>query len=223
MKIDLKSLKNLRYSLVFKFILTVGITLLLSMATWAYFNIKSQKERILQDIVANADRLGDTIKLGARSTHVLDGEAEVRGYRRLADRLVLALAGQYTQTGSLRSDRQLPQVYWKRYGGEGSVRGVGRDEIVTVGGGRIGINLRAELRFQTGAFGLVSFLDRANVWRHGAELKPSDLIHPSGMVDGYGLGVRYVVGFPFRLDMAFSDGFDKQHDMRIYFSIGQAF
>jgi outer membrane protein assembly factor BamA len=163
------------------------------------------------------------IELGSRSTQVMDGEAEARGYRRLSDNLVLAVAGHYTQIASLRSDRTLPQVYWKRYGGEGSLRGVARDQIVAVGGGRSGLNLRAELRFQAGAFGLVGFLDRAGVWRHAAEIGPADLVRPRGMVDGYGLGARYVVGFPFRLDMAFNDGFDKKHGMRIYFSIGQAF
>jgi outer membrane protein assembly factor BamA len=157
------------------------------------------------------------IKLGRRSTSVVDGEAEVRRYQRLSRHLVLALALQGTRTASLRQGRALPQVYWKQYGGEGSVRGVERNDIRAVGGGRTGLNLRTELRFQRGALGLVGFWDRANVWRHQKDIELKN------MVDGYGVGLRYALGFPFRLDLAFNDGFDPKHPMRFYFSIGQAF
>jgi outer membrane protein assembly factor BamA len=163
------------------------------------------------------------IELGRRSTYVLDGELEARRYQPLSDHLVLALAGQVTETGSLRQGRALPQVYWKRYGGEGSLRGVERNIIQAVGGGRLGVDLRTELRFQAGALGLVGFWDRANVWRHAGELSLADLGRPRGMVDGYGVGLRYVVGFPFRLDVAFNDGYDKAQTTWVYFSIGQAF
>ena len=135
----------------------------------------------------------------------------------------LAVAAQVTQTASLRKGRALPQVYWKKYGGEGSLRGVERDFIRAAGGGRVGINLRTELRFQAGAFGRGGFWDRANVWRHTRDIELADLVRGTGMVDGYGVGLRYVVGFPFRFDLAFNDGFDKDNRMRFYFSIGQAF
>lgn len=163
------------------------------------------------------------IELGRRSTYVVDGELEGRRYQPLSEHLVLALAGQVTQTGSLRQGRALPQVYWKRYGGEGSLRGVERSVIQAVGGGRLGVNLRTELRLQVGALGVVGFWDRANVWRHAGELSLADLGRPRGMVDGYGVGLRYVVGFPFRLDVAFNDGYDKAQTTWVYFSIGQAF
>jgi outer membrane protein assembly factor BamA len=157
------------------------------------------------------------IKLGRGQTYVVDGEAELRRYQPLTRRLVLALAVQGTRTASLRSGRALPQVYWKEYGGEGSVRGVGRNEIQAVGGGRIGLNARAELRYQRGTFGLVGFWDRGQVWHQVSEVKLSR------MVDGYGAGLRYSLGFPFRFDVAFNDGFDAETDIRFYFSIGQAF
>ncbi len=163
------------------------------------------------------------IQLDARTTDVVDGTAEVRQYQRLSRRFTLAMAGQYTRTAAVDKDRALPQVYWKRFGGDGSVRGVERDGIVAIGGGRTGVNLRAELRYQSGAFGMVGFLDRGNVWRRSSDYEWHDLIRPSGMVDGYGIGLRYVVGFPFRLDIAFSDGFNTEDRFRIYFSIGQAF
>ncbi|MEW6753633.1 MAG: POTRA domain-containing protein [Candidatus Latescibacterota bacterium] len=163
------------------------------------------------------------IKLGARPTSVVDGEVEARRYWRLSNHFVLAGSAAATQAGSLRRGRPLPGVYWKRYGGEGSVRGVNRESIEAVGGGRLGINLRGELRFQAGPYGLVGFWDRANVWRHAGDLDLADLGRPSGMVDGYGAGLRYSVGFPFRLDLALNDGFSPNQSYWIYFSIGQAF
>lgn len=160
--------------------------------------------------------------LGRHQTYVIDGEAELIYYQPLSRRLVLALALQGTRTGSLRRGRALPQKYWKAYGGEGSVRGVEYDAIQATGGGRLGLNMRGELRYQRNSFGLVGFWDRAQVWRRPSEaaLRP--------MVDGYGVGLRYVLGFPLRLDVAFNDGSlndeaDAGSRVRFYFSIGQAF
>lgn len=164
--------------------------------------------------------------LGRRQTYVINGEAEFIYYQPLSRRLVLALALQGARTASLRQGRALPQKYWKAYGGEGSVRGVEYDAIQATGGGRLGLNMRGELRYQRNSFGLVGFWDRAQVWRtpsHATLWK---------MVDGYGVGLRYVLGFPLRLDIAFNDGSlesdEKQRArlyqrMRLYFSIGQAF
>ena len=160
------------------------------------------------------------IKLGSRSTFVLDGDLEARRYQPLSwidDGLLLAVAARATQTASLRRGRALPQIYWKQFGGEGSVRGVRRDLISAFGGGRSGLNFRSELRYRIGDLGLVAFWDRAQVWRHRREI---DL---GKMVDGYGVGVRYALGIPFRFDFAFNDGFDRSRKMWFYFSIGQAF
>lgn len=157
--------------------------------------------------------------LGRHQTYVIDGEAEFIYYQPLSRQLVLALALQGTRTGSLRQGRALPQKYWKAYGGEGSVRGVEYEAIQATGGGRLGLNMRGELRYQRNSFGLVGFWDRAQVWRrpNEATLRP--------MVDGYGVGLRYVLGFPLRLDLAFNDGSlnDGSRRIRFYFSIGQAF
>ena len=163
--------------------------------------------------------------LGGSPTYVIDGEAEFRYYQPLSRRLVLALALQGARTASMRRGRPLPQDYWKEYGGEGSVRGVEYKTINAPGGGRFGLNMRGELRYQRKSFGLVGFWDRAQVWR-----KPSHATLRS-MVDGYGVGLRYVLGFPLRLDLAFNDGslsngFDEKQWWRrrhFYFSIGQAF
>ena len=149
--------------------------------------------------------------LGQHQTYVIDSEAEFIYYQPLKRGLMLALALQGGGAASLREGRRLPQKYWKAYGGEGSVRGVGHDAIHVPGGGRLGLNMRGELRYQWKSFGFVGFWDRAQVWR-----KPSQATLWR-MVDGYGAGLRYALGFPLRLDAAFNDGF------RVYFSIGQAF
>jgi PAS domain S-box-containing protein len=61
----LKSFRYLRHSLVTKLIVGVGIILLVLISTLAYFSIRYQKERLRKDIMAETERLGNTIKLGA--------------------------------------------------------------------------------------------------------------------------------------------------------------
>ncbi len=157
------------------------------------------------------------ISFKRRRTYVLDSEVEFRRYQPLARHLVLALSLHGARVASLRAGQEVPEIYWLNYGGEGSLRGVKRGVIIARGGGRVGLNLRGELRYQRKSLGLVGFWDRAQVWH-----KPGDL-SLRRMVNGYGVGLRYVLGFPFRFDVAFNDGFDPAQKYRLYFSIGQAF
>jgi len=161
-------------------------------------------------------RLGGlyAIEFGGRSTRVVDGDVEARYYLPLGRYVVWAQSGRLAMTRSLRKDRGLPQSYWQELGGEGSVRGVARNAIQAVGGGRVALNLRQELRFRLRAAGLVLFWDRGGVWRQGGRATWW------GMKDGYGAGLRYDIGIPFRLDVGWTTGFDTA---RVYFSIGQAF
>jgi len=73
----LKHITNFRYSLVSKLIVTVGITMLLGISIWAYFSIKYQKEKIIQDTVSGADRLGITIKLGTHYSMMLNSRDDI--------------------------------------------------------------------------------------------------------------------------------------------------
>ena len=155
------------------------------------------------------------IQIGGQNTRVFDGDLEARLYLPLGRNLIWAQSLRGGLTASLRKERALPQLYWKEYGGEGSVRGVGLNSIQATGGGRVGLNLRSELRVTVRDFGLVFFWDRAGVWRHTGQT------NWSGMVDGYGTGLRYTLGIPFRLDFGWSGGLAAQPV--IYFSIGQAF
>jgi len=59
-----KPIQNIRRSLASKLILTVGLTLLVTISTWAYFNINYQEKKLLKNIVVGTDRLTNTIKLG---------------------------------------------------------------------------------------------------------------------------------------------------------------
>lgn len=67
----------IRERLVFKLIVTVGLTLLLSISTWAYFNIESQKKKLMEEIVEGTDRLTTTIKLGTHYAMMLNSRDEI--------------------------------------------------------------------------------------------------------------------------------------------------
>lgn len=154
------------------------------------------------------------IELGGSRNRVFDGDVEARHYQPLGTRVVWAHAVQGVMTGTLRRESALPQSYWKEYGGEGSVRGVERNSIKAVGGGRGGLVLRSELRLSAGRAGFVLFWDRAGVWRQVSKAKWGD------MINGYGGGVRWDLGIPLRLDLGWN-GHNKVPSA--YVSIGQAF
>jgi histidine kinase len=71
------AIKNLRNSFVSKLIITVGLTLLVSIATWAYFGIDYQQERLKTNITTGADRLSNTIKLGTHYAMMLNSRDDI--------------------------------------------------------------------------------------------------------------------------------------------------
>ena len=73
----LKPIRNLRSSLVSKLIISVGIILLLIISTWAYFSIKYRKERLKNEIIAETERLGNTIKLGTHYSMMLNSRDDI--------------------------------------------------------------------------------------------------------------------------------------------------
>jgi histidine kinase len=70
-------IKIIRQSMVYRLILTVGILLLLSISTWAYFNIKYQKEKFMEHVVAGSDRFSNTIKLGTHYAMMLNSRDDI--------------------------------------------------------------------------------------------------------------------------------------------------
>ncbi|MDP3283305.1 MAG: PAS domain-containing sensor histidine kinase, partial [Desulfobacterales bacterium] len=73
----LKQLNHFRHSLVSKLIITVGFTLLISISIWAYFNIRSQKIKMMENFVAGTNRLSATIKLGTHYSMMLNSRHEI--------------------------------------------------------------------------------------------------------------------------------------------------
>ncbi|MGD9182691.1 MAG: PAS domain-containing sensor histidine kinase, partial [Desulfobacterales bacterium] len=76
----LKPFKNIRRRLVLKLILAVGLTLLIILSTWAYFNIHYQEKKLMQNIVAGTDRLTDTIKLGTQYAMTLNSWGDINQF-----------------------------------------------------------------------------------------------------------------------------------------------
>ena len=70
-------IKMIRQSMVYRLIITVDILLLLSISTWAYFNIKYQKEKFMEHIVAGSDRFSNTIKLGTHYAMMLNSRDDI--------------------------------------------------------------------------------------------------------------------------------------------------
>jgi histidine kinase len=70
-------IKMIRQSMVYRLILTVDILLLLSISTWAYFNIKYQKEKFMEHSVAGSDRFSNTIKLGTHYAMMLNSRDDI--------------------------------------------------------------------------------------------------------------------------------------------------
>jgi histidine kinase len=70
-------IKNIRRSLASKLILTVGLTLLVTISTWAYFNINYQEKKLLENIVVGTDRLTNTIKLGTHYAMMLNSRDDI--------------------------------------------------------------------------------------------------------------------------------------------------
>lgn len=73
----LKYYKYLRHSLVSKLIVTAGLTLLLTITAWAYYNINSQKKELMANILSGTDRLTNTIRLGTHYAMMLNSRDDI--------------------------------------------------------------------------------------------------------------------------------------------------
>ena len=72
-----KPIQYLRHSLGSKLIIMVGLTLLLSISGWAYFNISYQKQRLMDHVLAGTDRLSNTIRQGAHYAMMLNSRDDI--------------------------------------------------------------------------------------------------------------------------------------------------
>ena len=73
----LKLIRIMRFSLVSKLIVSVGLVLLLIISTWSYFAIRYQNERLRRDSAAETERLSNTIKLGTQYGMMLNSRDDI--------------------------------------------------------------------------------------------------------------------------------------------------
>ncbi|MGD2125240.1 MAG: PAS domain S-box protein [Desulfobacteraceae bacterium] len=69
--------RNIHSSLSFRLIFWVGLILLVCIAIWAYFDIRFQKEKALNVMVTDVERLGNTIKLGTHYAMMLNSRDDI--------------------------------------------------------------------------------------------------------------------------------------------------
>ena len=62
----------IRYSLVSKLVIIVGVAVVLSMAAWAWVNISNLKAQNMKTLTASTDRLSNSIKLGTQYAMMLN-------------------------------------------------------------------------------------------------------------------------------------------------------
>ena len=72
-----KSISGIYHSLISRLILLVGLTVFVSIFTWAYFNINYQKRIAIEGIVEEVDRLGNTIRLGTHYAMMLNSRDDI--------------------------------------------------------------------------------------------------------------------------------------------------
>jgi histidine kinase len=71
------NLNRIRQSIGLKLILSVGLILIVSISTWAYFNIKYLERKVIKNIIEETDRLSNTIKLGTHYAMMLNSRDDI--------------------------------------------------------------------------------------------------------------------------------------------------
>jgi outer membrane protein insertion porin family len=145
---------------------------------------------------------------------------QASGYRRLAPRVVLALAGR-AGAGRTFGEEPLLLPIPERFfaGGDYSLRGFGVDDVREEGGNAVLLGT-AEIRVDAGGgISLAGFSDAGNVYRLASEMTLSDLRYTAGV------GVRYKSALgPLRLDWAFKlDRREGESASHLHVTIGHAF
>ncbi len=70
-------IKQIRKRLAVKFILVLGLILLMSIAAWAHFSIAYQEEKLMANMTVGTDRLTNTIRLGAHYAMMLNSRDDI--------------------------------------------------------------------------------------------------------------------------------------------------
>jgi histidine kinase len=72
-----KQLTKKRHSLVLKIIVSVGVILLLSFSTLAFFHSRQYKKKVMADILADCDRLSEAILLGTHYAMMFNARDDI--------------------------------------------------------------------------------------------------------------------------------------------------
>ncbi|MCP4023238.1 MAG: HAMP domain-containing protein, partial [Desulfobacteraceae bacterium] len=72
-----KKYRFFRMSIVAKLIISTGISLLLVISAWAYFNINYQNENLMKHVITDTDRLTETIRLGTHYAMTLNSRDDI--------------------------------------------------------------------------------------------------------------------------------------------------
>ncbi len=73
----LDRIKGLWHRLVSKLILTVGLSILVGISAWSYYNIRYKVDETMRNLAAEADRLSTTIKLGTHYAMMLNSREDI--------------------------------------------------------------------------------------------------------------------------------------------------
>jgi len=73
----MKTKKIIRHRLGAKLVCTVGSILMVSMAIWATFDLRYQRDRLMENVVAGTDRLTNTIRLGTHYSMMLNSRDDI--------------------------------------------------------------------------------------------------------------------------------------------------
>jgi histidine kinase len=73
----MKTKKIIRHRLGAKLVCTVGSILMVSMAIWATFDLRYQRDRLMENVVAGTDRLTNTIRLGTHYAMMLNSRDDI--------------------------------------------------------------------------------------------------------------------------------------------------
>jgi histidine kinase len=75
--IPARVIRYVRHSLVFRLIFIVGLTVILSISLWAFFNIRHVKTQSMETHIESTDRLSNAIKLGTHYAMMLNSRDDI--------------------------------------------------------------------------------------------------------------------------------------------------
>jgi histidine kinase len=103
--------RELRNSLMFRLIFAVGLTLLVSIAIWAYFNIRYQNNKLTQHILNETARFGNTIKLGTHYAMMSNARDDINQIiTNIARQKDIETIRIYNKAGQIKFSNQLEEV-----------------------------------------------------------------------------------------------------------------